>query len=51
MIRKDSPCGYCGAAVRPKYAPGAGKQARAQHPKWMVCVNGHDLYRKRGQTG
>ena len=51
MIRRDAPCGYCGAPVRPKYAAGAGKGARLQHPKLVTCQNGHDLYRKRDQAG
>lgn len=39
---KQGKCGYCGAPRRQKFKDGVGgKGSRRQHPKHLVCENGH----------
>jgi hypothetical protein len=42
-------CGYCGAGRRRMFDVGKSNKARLQHPRWLICANGHKQVRKRGQ--
>jgi hypothetical protein len=44
-------CGYCGKLQRRMFEIGKSNKARLQHPRWVVCENGHKQMKKKGQKG